>query len=136
LICRSSLSDELLKNVGWSDKRRILLQQLEVKMSGWMDLLRGPALGVIAMILLIAVVVIITAFAALIAQMALLLRLRPWNTAEKKDSVPGTPQYSQDGRVPYAAVRENRQEYPRRRQSVVEPEDSEVVEGIWWEVVK
>ncbi len=109
-------------------------------MSGWMDLLRGPALGVIAMILLIAVVVIITAFAALIAQMALLLRLRPWNTAEKKDSVPGTPQYSQDGRVPYAAVRENRQEYPRRRHetrpAVVEPEDSEVVEAVWWEVVK
>ena len=105
-------------------------------MSGWMDLLRGPALGVIAMIGLIAVVVIITAFAALIAQMALLLRLRPWNTAEKKDSAQGTPPYSQDGRAPYAAVRENRQEYPRRRQSVVEPEDSEVVEGIWWEVVK
>ncbi len=105
-------------------------------MSGWMDLLRGPALGVIAMIGLIAVVVIITAFAALIAQMALLLRLRPWNNAEKKESAPETSPYSHDGRATYAAVRENRQEYPRRRPVVVEPEDSEVIDAVWWEVVK
>ena len=109
-------------------------------MSQWMDLLRGPALGVIAMILLIAVVVIITAFAALIAQMALLLRLRPWSTAEKKDNSAGTEPYSQNSRVPYTAVRENRQDYPKPRRNsqpvVVKPEDSEVIDAVWWETVK
>ena len=109
-------------------------------MSQWMDLLRGPALGVIAMILLIAVVVIITAFAALIAQMALLLRLRPWSTAEKKDNTAGNEPYSQNSRVPYAAVRENRQDYPKPRRNsqpvVVQPEDSEVIDAVWWETVK
>ena len=53
-------------------------------MSQLMDLLRGPALGVIVMIILMAGVLIITAFAALIAQMSLLFRLRPWNTSEKR----------------------------------------------------
>ncbi len=41
------------------------------------EALRGPALGVILMIILLAGVVVITAFAALIAQVGLLLRLRP-----------------------------------------------------------
>ena len=127
-------------NVGRLFKRQILFQRLEVKMTGWMDLLRGPALGVVAMIGLIAVVVIITAFAALIAQMALLLRLRPWNNTEKKDNSAGNEPYSQNSRVPYAAVRENRQEYPRHRRDtqpvVVEPEDSEVIDAVWWEAVK
>ena len=40
-------------------------------MSQLMDLLRGPALGVIVMIILMAGVLIITAFAALSAQMSL-----------------------------------------------------------------
>ena len=34
-------------NVGWFFKRQILFQRLEVNMSQLMDLLRGPALGVI-----------------------------------------------------------------------------------------
>ena len=52
-------------------------------MSQLMDLLRGPALGVIVMIILLAGAIIITAFAALIAQMSLLFRLKPWITSEK-----------------------------------------------------
>ena len=51
-------------------------------MSEFMELLRGPALGVVFMIFLLAGVIIVTAFAALVAQMSLLLRLRPWNTTE------------------------------------------------------
>ncbi len=42
-----------------------------------LEALRGPALGVILMIILLAGVVVVTAFAALIAQVGLLLRLRP-----------------------------------------------------------
>ena len=53
-------------------------------MSQLMDLLRGPALGVISMIILMAGVLIITAFAALIGQMSLLFRLLPWNASEKR----------------------------------------------------
>jgi hypothetical protein len=41
------------------------------------EALRGPALGVVFMIILLGGVVVITAFAALIAQVGLLLRLRP-----------------------------------------------------------
>lgn len=52
-------------------------------MSQLMDLLRGPVLGVIVMILLMAGVLIIAAFAALLAQMSLLFRLRPWNSTER-----------------------------------------------------
>jgi hypothetical protein len=42
-----------------------------------LEALRGPALGVVFMIILFGGVVVITAFAALIAQVGLLLRLRP-----------------------------------------------------------
>ena len=52
-----------LMNVGIFYERQILFQRLEVKMSQLMDLLRGPALGVILMIILLAGVLIITAFA-------------------------------------------------------------------------
>ena len=71
-------------NVGRFFKRQILFQRMEVNMSQLMDLLRGPALGVIVMIILLAGAIIITAFAALIAQMSLLFRLKPWNTSEKQ----------------------------------------------------
>jgi hypothetical protein len=43
-------------------------------MAQWMDLLRGPVLGVIMMIMLLAGVLIISAFAALMAQMGLLFK--------------------------------------------------------------
>jgi hypothetical protein len=46
-----------------------------------LEALRGPALGVVIMIILFGGVVVITAFAALIAQVGLLLRLRPQQVA-------------------------------------------------------
>jgi hypothetical protein len=55
---------------------------MEVNMSELMDLLRGPALGVVFMIILLAGVLLITAFAALMAQMGLLFRMKSWNTSE------------------------------------------------------
>ena len=42
-----------------------------------LEALRGPALGMVIMIILLGGAVVITAFAALIAQMGLLLRMRP-----------------------------------------------------------
>jgi hypothetical protein len=108
--------DELLMNVGCSFKRQILFQRLEVKMVQWMDLLRGPALGVIAMIILLAGVLLITAFAALIAQMSLLLRLKPWNTSEKHNERMG----SETG----------------KGNTSQEQNGDEVVDAVWWETVR
>ena len=143
----STFLGESFMNVGWFFKRQILFQRLEVNMSQLMDLLRGPALGVISMIILMAGVLIITAFAALIAQMSLLFRLRPWNTSEKRSETgkEGCPQESYEQR---SSARENQQassqsrqrspsEHPRRGQVVVvEPNANEVVDAIWWETVK
>ena len=109
-------------------------------MSQLMDLLRGPALGVIVMIILMAGVLIITAFAALIAQMSLLFRLRPWNTSEKRSETgkEGTPQEAFEQR---SATREDQRASSPHRQRppqvvVVEPNANEVVDAIWWEIVK
>ena len=109
-------------------------------MSQLMDLLRGPALGVIVMIILMAGVLIITAFAALIAQMSLLFRLRPWNTSEKR-SEKGNEAYPQETFGHRSTTREDqRASSPHRQRSpqvvVVEPNTNEVVDAIWWETVK
>jgi hypothetical protein len=109
-------------------------------MSQLMDLLRGPALAVIVMIILMAGVLIITAFAALIAQMSLLFRLRPWNTSEKR-SEKGNEGYPQETFEQRSATREDqRASSPHRQRSpqvvVVEPNTNEVVDAIWWETVK
>ena len=109
-------------------------------MSQLMDLLRGPALGVISMIILMAGVLIITAFAALIAQMSLLFRLKPWNTSEKRSET-GKEGYPQESYEQRSSARENQQASSQSRQRspqvvVVEPNTNEVVDAIWWEKVK
>lgn len=68
------------------------------------EALRGPALGVILMIILIGGVVVITAFAALIAQMGLLLRMRSQMELRPQQVAP-------------AAERERRSETPAWRYS-------------------
>lgn len=127
-------------NVGWFFKRQILFQRLEVNMSQLMDLLRGPALGVISMIILMAGVLIITAFAALIAQMSLWFRLRPWNTSEKRGET-GKEGYPQESYEQRSSARENQQSSaPHRQRSpqgvVIEPNANEVIDAGWWETVK
>jgi hypothetical protein len=127
-------------NVGWFFKRQILFQRLEVNMSQLMDLLRGPALGVISMIILMAGVLIITAFAALIAQMSLLFRLRPWNTSEKRSET-GKEGYPQETYEQRSSARENQRASSQSRQRspqvvVVEPNANEVIDAVWWETVK
>lgn len=116
-------------------------------MSQLMDLLRGPAFGVIVMIILMAGILIITAFAALIAQMSLLFRLRPWSHSEKRNET-GKEGYSQEADTQRSSINENQRvstvhpqgspsEHPRREQVVVvEPITNEVVDAVWWEVVK
>lgn len=69
-----------------------------------LEALRGPALGVIIMIILIGGVVVITAFAALIAQMGLLLRMRSQLRLRPQQVAPATE-------------RERRPETPARRYS-------------------
>jgi hypothetical protein len=105
-----------------------------------MDLLRGPALGVISMIILMAGVLIITAFAALIAQMSLLFRLKPWNTSEKRSET-GKEGYPQESYEQRSSARENQQASSQSRQRspqvvVVEPNVNEVIDAVWWETVK
>ncbi len=136
----SSFLGESFMNVGWFYKRQILFQRLEVNMSQLMDLLRGPALGVISMIILMAGALIITAFAALIAQMSLLFRLRPWNTSEKRSET-GKEGYPQESYEQRSSARENQQASSQSRQRspqvvVVEPNTNEVIDAVWWETVK
>jgi hypothetical protein len=133
-------------NVGIFYERQILFQRLEVKMSQLMDLLRGPALGVILMIILLVGVLIITAFAALIAQMSLLIRLRPWSNPEKRTES-GKDVYSQEADAQRSSANENQRastvhrqgspsEQPEREQVVVvEPNMNEVIDAVWWETV-
>jgi hypothetical protein len=132
-------------NVGRFFKRQILFQRMEVNMSQLMDLLRGPALGVIVMIILLAGAIIITAFAALIAQMSLLLRLRPWNTSEKHTERVGSETGKGDNpQEPYeqrsSAHETQRASSPGRQRSpqlvVVEPNANEVIDAVWWETVR
>ena len=89
-------------------------------MNSILDILRGPALGVIVMIFALAGVIVITAFAALIAQVSLLLRLRPWQAqpAAKPQAVPDSP-------ISYSTSRS-----PKR--SVREQEEQEVIDAEWW----
>jgi hypothetical protein len=137
-------------NVGWLCKRQILLQRLEIKMSQVMGLLRGPALVVIAMIILLAGVLLFTAFAALIAQRTLLFKLKPWNTSQKHPEWTGSEigkgQSSQEQYERYSFVNETKRsssancqdspsEHLRRGQVVVnEPSVNEVVDAVWWQV--
>ncbi|MGB5844507.1 MAG: hypothetical protein WBD62_18325 [Anaerolineales bacterium] len=108
-------------------------------MSELMDLLRGPALGVIVMIILLAGVLLITAFAALMAQMGLLVRMRSWNTSEKQSQGQGSGT-RQPGPYGYSSsVRDNQQTSPAYRTRspqvvVLEPDANEVVDAVWREV--
>jgi hypothetical protein len=137
-------------NVRWLCKRQILLQRLEIKMSQVMGLLRGPALVVIAMIILLAGVILFTAFAAMIAQRTLLFRLKPWKASQKHPewmgSETGKGQPSQEQYERYSSVNETKlsysafcqdspSEHPQSGQVVVnEAGVNEVVDAVWWQV--
>ena len=87
-------------------------------MQSLLDILRGPALGVVIMIIALAGVIIVTAFAALIAQVGLLMRLRPWQSQPALKS---------------QAVNQAASPPTRRspRYSVREPDESEAINPDW-----
>lgn len=89
-------------------------------MNSLLDIMRGPALGVVIMIIALAGIIVVTAFAALIAQVGLLMRLRPWQ-----------PQPA----VKAQAVTERQPgSRPTRRSpsySVHEPDESEAIDPAW-----
>ena len=119
-------------------------------MSQIMDLLRGPALVVIAVIILLAGVMLFTTFATLVAQKTLLFRLKPWNASQKHPewtgSETGRVQSSEESYEQDAFTNETKRsssencqgfpsEHPRRGQVVVnEPSANEVVDAVWWQV--
>ena len=99
-------------------------------MSHIMDLLRGPVLGVIFVIFLLSGAIIITAFAALVAQMGLLLRLKSSNNPEQGRNLdnPST------ARQPFERRQLTTLERQRSPQVVVfEPNADEVVDAVWWQ---
>jgi len=113
----------LLKNVG-------SILTIGGYMSHIMDLLRGPVLGVIFVIFLISGAIIITAFAALVAQMGLLLRLKSSNNPEQGRHLdnPST------ARQPFERRQLTTLERQRSPQVVVfEPNADEVVDAVWWQ---
>jgi hypothetical protein len=61
-----------------------VLQRMEVKMNEWMELLRGPVLGIVMVILFLASGLILAAFAALVAQMGLFLRSTSKQSLQEK----------------------------------------------------
>ena len=78
-------------------------------MSSMMELLRAPALGMVVMIIILGGAILISALAALAAQVSLLLRLKPWNGVQAGQTAPTVFSTGQ-----YDAV--------------------DVVEGVWQEV--
>lgn len=89
-------------------------------MHSLLDILRGPALGVVLMIIALAGVIVVTAFAALIAQVGLLIRLRPWQP--------------QPVTKPQVAADNRQASYSARRSpsySVREPDESEIIDTDW-----
>lgn len=103
-------------------------------MAQWMDLLRGPVVGVIVMIMLLAGVLIVSAFAALVAQMGLLFKSPTKHTSQRDHNVDGgetdkrVSWQTPDGQNPAnwqpqnAANAESQRspsEHPRRGQMVV-----------------
>jgi hypothetical protein len=108
-------------------------------MSQIMDLLRGPAFGVIFGIVLIAGVIIVTAFAALVAQMGLLFRLKPAGFPGNKPEGSKEKENQHTDLDGSPAKTENQKHSCPNCQGspqvvVIEPETEEVVDGIWWEV--
>jgi hypothetical protein len=86
--------------------------------------LRGPALGLVIMFLAVAGMLVTAAFAALVAQMSLLLRLRP---RENKQTGSGAARSSQS-----ASSQVNRSP----KISVEEPKTEEIVDAVWWQEMR
>jgi len=141
MLCYRSSFLERLLNVGRYRKPWILFQRLEGNMSNIMALLRGPALGVIFMIILLAGVVLVTATAALVAQVGLVLRLKPWNAPDQGGNQRGPentwsmpPEQSSAGNATQSTLFTETQRSPQV--AVIENTAGEVIDADWWQEVR
>lgn len=89
--------------------------------------LRGPALGVVVLIIILAGILVTAAFAALIAQMSLLMRLRSQDAAQTRANSDRANQAVETRRSPSPSFHRS------PRNSVIEPANEEVVDGVWWQ---
>lgn len=89
--------------------------------------LRGPALGVVVLIIILAGTIVTAAFAALIAQMSLLMRLRSQGAVQTRANSDHTNKVVETRRSPSSSFRRS------PRNSVIEQANEEVVEGVWWQ---
>lgn len=92
-------------------------------MSTWMDVLREPALGMVFAIFLLAVIITVTAFATLIAQMSLWLRMKSFPAAERSSNGPSASRFSP------ASAR------PASQLMIPEPAPIEIVDADGWREV-
>ena len=95
-------------------------------MKEFLEGLRGPVLGLVVMIIALAGIVTTAAFAALIAQISLFLRLR---SRENQPRQPGSPAVG-----PRRSVLSTLSRSPK--DSVYEPRQEEVVDAVWWQEIR
>ena len=89
--------------------------------------LRGPALGMVIVLIGLAATIVMAAFAALFAQMGLLLRLRSRDSHLRTTDTTGF-------RNPVSGQPASPASYASPKESVSESSGSEVIEGNWWPV--
>ncbi len=118
-----------------------LFKRLEGNVNHIMDLLRGPAFGVIIMIFLLAGVILVTASAALVAQVGLVLRLKPWNTPQQGGNQRGpAPAETMSKEQSYAGTPPKNASFtdhpPSPQMAVTQQDTDEVIDAEWWQEVR
>ena len=113
-------------------------------MSKLMELLRGPALGMVIMIIILAGLLLITAIAVMIAQMSRLFRFSP-NTSEKLTAwmgiVKGRRNHMASPFEQSTNVHDPQWVSPLDRQRspqmvVIEPDANESIDTVWEQVIQ
>mgnify|MGYP001217560917 CR=1 FL=1 len=131
VLCILNLFDVLRYSCNFNThiNESISFQRLEEIMSNILDLLRGPAFGVIVVTILIALTILISAFAALIAQCGLLLRFgsRERSLQNRNCQSPNGPS---TGRTP------PNERFESPQVVVIESKPEEVIEATWWQEVR
>jgi hypothetical protein len=95
-----------------------------LKMKEILEGMRGPVLGLIVMIIALAGIVTTAAFAALIAQISLFLRLRSHQPRQA-----GSPAVE-----PHRSALSTLSRSPK--DSVYEPRQEDVVDAVWWQEIR
>jgi hypothetical protein len=87
--------------------------------------LRGPAFGVVFVLIALAGTIVVAAFAALVAQMSLLLRLRPRENTNRVQT--GESYRVSESQSSYSVPKSR-----SPKDSALEQDGAEVIEGVWW----